>query len=135
MHAHHHKRSFHAKASNVSRKAFFQAEVPTAFQLPIAAKFLAMSRTVDVIVIAHGDPPDRAELLRSYQTTALATNVPIVPCEGYGDVSDITDIALQMAEIRQQAVLGQGVRKSNFFGIGDNTSKPAGKRLDTKVYF
>ncbi|CAE7776969.1 unnamed protein product, partial [Symbiodinium sp. CCMP2456] len=50
--------------------------VPEAEQVPLAAKLLAMSNTVDVVVAGHGDAQEAAlpELLRAYQTVALTTN-------------------------------------------------------------
>ncbi|CAK0834502.1 unnamed protein product [Prorocentrum cordatum] len=42
------------KSFNVTNETFFQTEIPDAFQFPLAAKLLAMSNTVDVIVAAHG---------------------------------------------------------------------------------
>lgn len=119
---------------NVTNETFFQTEVPDAFQMPLAAKLLAMSNTVDVIVAAHGElKEERAEVLRGYQTVALTTNVPIVPFDGK-DVASTADKAVQMAEIRQQALLGGGPRRSIFFGIGANKSSSQPKK-DKKVYF
>jgi len=121
---------------NVTNETYFQTEVPDALQTPLAAKFLAMSQTVDVIVVAHGDVQGTTatELLRAFQTVALTTNVAIVPCGAFADLAKIADIAVQMGEIRQQALLGGGARKSTFFGIGssNSTEAPAKKQ---KVYF
>merc|ERR1719277_2782327 len=91
---------------NVTNATFFQTEVPDAFQMPLAAKLLAMSNTVDVLVAAHGSVAGEqlAEILRSYQSVALNTNVPIVPFDGNeAEASKIGDVAVQMGEIRQQA--------------------------------
>lgn len=120
---------------NVTNETYFQTEVPDAFQMPFAAKLLAMSNTVDVIVAVHGDvlPERKPEILRGYQTVALTTNVAIVPCDTE-DVSDAASVAVQMGEIRQQALLGGGPRRTMFFGIGKNQTdtKPVKKE---KVYF
>merc|ERR1712129_274910 len=106
---------------NVTNQTFFQTEVPSALQMPLAAKLLAMSNTVDVVVAAHGALGDeRQEIIRGYMTVSLTTNVPIVPVESDGEAA-AADVAVQMAEIRQQALLGTGPRRSNFFGIGTNT--------------
>lgn len=122
---------------NVSNETFFQTEIPDALQIPVAAKFLAMSQTVDVMIAAHGKPPDgiEIELLRAYQSLALNTNVPIVPCRSVGDVDKVADIAIQMGEIRQQALRGGGKRKS-FFGLGKNSSSEDDKeKKPGKIYF
>lgn len=119
---------------NVTNETFFQTEVPSAVQMPLAAKLLAMSNTVDVIVIAHGSPAEYpTPLLQGYQTVALTTNVPVVPCEGDGDIEETADTAIAMAEIRQQALMGKGPRRSMFFGIGSNDTNAPGKK--EKVYF
>ncbi|CAE7198979.1 unnamed protein product [Symbiodinium pilosum] len=60
------------------------------------------------------------ELLRAYQTVSLTTNVPIVSLGVDFDASKKADTAVQMAEIRQQALMGAGKRRSIFFGIGTN---------------
>mmetsp|Transcript_49568 Transcript_49568/g.95711 ORF Transcript_49568/g.95711 Transcript_49568/m.95711 type:complete len:242 (+) Transcript_49568:77-802(+) len=118
---------------NVTNQTYFQTEVPTAFQMPLAAKLLAMSNTVDVVVAAHGTlGEERQEIIRGYMTVSLTTNVPIVPVDGDGEAA-AADVAVQMAEIRQQALLGAGPRRSNFFGIGTNTSAAPAKK--EKVYF
>ncbi len=66
---------------NITSESFFQNEVPVAFQMPIAAKFLAMSQTVDVIIIAHGKLLQQSDLLQRYQDTALSTNA-YMDCSG-----------------------------------------------------
>lgn len=119
---------------NVTSDTYFQTEVPNAFQLPLAAKLLAMSNTVDVIVAAHGElqAAEVPEVMRGFQTVSLTTNVPVVPLARAEDVASAASSAVQMAEIVQQA-RGTGVRRSIFFGIGANkTSTPAKKE---KVYF
>lgn len=130
------KAAFESLKVNTSA-AYFQTEVPDVFQLPMAAKWLAMSQTVDVIVAAHGalSAEDKTELLRSYQNVALTTNVPMVPCtEGVDTLDKVAEVALAMGEIRQQALMQGGPRKSMFFGIGKNdTATPPGKK--DKVYF
>lgn len=109
---------------NITNETYFQTEVPDALQMPFAAKLLAMSNTVDVIVAMHGDVKDmKTEMYRMYQTVALNTNVPIVPCDA-DDISAAADVAVQMGEIRQQALLGGGPRRSIFFGIGKNVTAP-----------
>jgi len=121
---------------NVTNATFFQTEVPDAFQMPLAAKLLAMSNTVDVVVAAHGElGEERAEVLRGYQSVALTTNVAVVPYDGKPEGLDgAADTAITMAEIRQQALFGGGPRKSIFFGIGANkTGTPA--KGDKKIYF
>ncbi|CAE6911969.1 unnamed protein product [Symbiodinium sp. CCMP2592] len=107
---------------NVTNATYFQTEVPEAEQVPLAAKLLAMSNTVDVVVAGHGDAQEAAlpELLRAYQTVALTTNVPIVSLGPTFDAEKKADTAVQMAEIRQQALMGAGKRSSMFFGIGTN---------------
>jgi len=118
---------------NVTNETYFQTEVPSVFQMPLAAKFLAMSNTVDVVVAAHGTLGEmRQEIIRGYMTVSLTTNVPIIPVENDGE-SAAAEEAVQMAEIRQQALLGTGPRRSNFFGIGTNTSATPAKK--DKVYF
>lgn len=121
---------------NVTNETFFETEVPDAFQMPLAAKLLAMSNTVDVIVAAHGELQDeKAAVLRGYQTVALTTNVPIVPCDGAAAVEDVAGKAVQMGEIRQQAIMGGGPRKSTFFGIGTNRTGSAAPGEKKKIYF
>mmetsp|Transcript_13917 Transcript_13917/g.29115 ORF Transcript_13917/g.29115 Transcript_13917/m.29115 type:complete len:244 (-) Transcript_13917:161-892(-) len=120
---------------NVTNATFFQTEVPDAFQMPLAAKLLAMSNTVDVLVAAHGElGEEKAEVLRGYQSVALTTNVAIVPydCKPEG-LASVADTAVAMGEIRQQALFGGGPRKSIFFGIGANKSGTPAKK--DKVYF
>eukprot|EP00930_Biecheleria_cincta_P000912 TRINITY_DN102103_c0_g1_i1.p1 TRINITY_DN102103_c0_g1~~TRINITY_DN102103_c0_g1_i1.p1 ORF type:complete len:221 (+),score=38.41 TRINITY_DN102103_c0_g1_i1:74-736(+) len=120
---------------NVTNETFFQTEVPDAFQFPLAAKMLAMSQTVDVIVACHGNPgAEKDEILRGYQSVALTTNVPVVPCDGLDGLGKAADTAVQMAEIRQQALSGGGPRKSIFFGIGSNKTA-AGDKKKGKIYF
>lgn len=130
-------------ALNVTNETYFQTEVPDAFQLPLAAKLLAMSNTVDVIVVVmdSSNGPVQAEvvpeLLRGFQTVALTTNVPIVPTGSSletGDIDTIADRAVQMAEIRQQALMGGGPRQSIFFGIGSNQTAGDPKKKG-KIYF
>lgn len=119
---------------NVTNETFFQTEVPDAFQFPLAAKMLAMSQTVDVVVACHGAlGEEKGEILRGYQTVALTTNVPIVPCSGKEGLDSAADTAVQMAAIRQQALFGGGPRKSIFFGIGSN--KTASEPKKGKIYF
>mmetsp|Transcript_15976 Transcript_15976/g.30065 ORF Transcript_15976/g.30065 Transcript_15976/m.30065 type:complete len:220 (+) Transcript_15976:49-708(+) len=119
---------------NVTNATYFQTEVPEAEQVPFASKLLAMSQTVDVVVAAHGLPEENQELLRAFQTVALTTNVPIVSCYGEFDISKKADTAVQMAEIRQQALMAGGPRRSIFFGIGKN--KTAGDpNKKGKIYF
>eukprot|EP00931_Biecheleriopsis_adriatica_P096570 TRINITY_DN70212_c0_g1_i1.p1 TRINITY_DN70212_c0_g1~~TRINITY_DN70212_c0_g1_i1.p1 ORF type:complete len:245 (-),score=47.11 TRINITY_DN70212_c0_g1_i1:50-730(-) len=121
---------------NVTNETFFQTEVPDSFQFPLAAKLLAMSNTVDVVVAVHGElGEEKGEILRGYQTVALTTNVPIIPCSGDdAGIAAVADTAVQMAEIRQQALMGGGPRKSIFFGIGSNqTDSKTGKK--DKIYF
>lgn len=121
---------------NVTNATYFQTEVPEAEQVPLAAKLLAMSNTVDVVVAGHGDAEEAAlpELLRAYQTVALTTNVPIVSLGPTFDAEKKADTAVQMAEIRQQALMGAGKRSSMFFGIGTNkTSGDPNKK--GKIYF
>eukprot|EP00434_Breviolum_minutum_P006351 symbB.v1.2.005604.t1/scaffold324.1/size254390/1 len=124
-------------ALNFTNETYFQTEVPDSFQLPLASKLLAMSNTVDVIVAVYSVTTQETlpEILRGFQTVALTTNVPIVPtrevqAEG---MKTIADRAIQMAEIRQQALMGGGPRRSIFFGIGAN--KTAGDSKQRKVYF
>jgi len=122
---------------------FFQTELPDAFQIPISAKWLAMSQTVDAIVVAHGamTPEQKSEALRTYQSVSLNFNVPLIPCtEGEDAAAQVAATAVQMAEIRMQALMGGGPRGSNFFGIGKNATGDAsaagaapGKK--EKVYF
>lgn len=125
------------KSFNVTNETFFQTEIPDAFQFPLAAKLLAMSNTVDVIVAAHGDVKDeKAEVMRGYQTVALTTNVPIIPADGALDAAAMEKAAaaaVNMGEIRQQALMGTGPRSSNFFGIGANKSAPPADKK--KIYF
>jgi len=122
---------------NVTNATFFQTEVPDAFQMPLAAKLLAMSNTVDVLVAAHGElGEEKAEVLRGYQSVALTTNVAIVPydCKPEG-LDSVADTAVAMGEIRQQALFGGGPRKSKFFGIGANANKTGTPAKKDKVYF
>ncbi|CAJ1364025.1 unnamed protein product [Effrenium voratum] len=122
---------------NVTNETYFQTEVPEAFQLPLATKLLAMSNTVDVVVVVQThriSEQEQAEILRGFQTVALTTNVPVVPCNPSSDLDSVADTAVQMAEIRQQALMGGGPRRSIFFGIGANkTGGDAGKK--GKIYF
>mmetsp|Transcript_87503 Transcript_87503/g.271926 ORF Transcript_87503/g.271926 Transcript_87503/m.271926 type:complete len:255 (-) Transcript_87503:44-808(-) len=119
---------------NVTNETFFQTEVPDSFQMPLAAKLLAMSNTVDVVVAAHGPlGEERSEVLRGYQTVALTTNVPIVPLDVGTGADKVAEAAVTMAEIRQQALFGGGPRKSIFFGIGANKTRSPAKK--DKVYF
>ncbi|CAJ1406639.1 unnamed protein product [Effrenium voratum] len=122
---------------NVTNETYFQTEVPEAFQLPLATKLLAMSNTVDVVVVVQThriSEQEQAEILRGFQTVALTTNVPVVPCSPSSDLDSVADTAVQMAEIRQQALMGGGPRRSIFFGIGANkTGGDAGKK--GKIYF
>lgn len=125
---------------NVTNETYFQTEVPDAFQMPFAAKLLAMSNTVDVVVAAHGKllQAQQGEILRGYQTVTLTTNVPIVPCDAGADeagLAAVADVAVQMAEIRQQALMGGGPRRSIFFGIGKNQTAAATPAEKKKVYF
>eukprot|EP00927_Polykrikos_kofoidii_P030165 TRINITY_DN26005_c0_g1_i2.p1 TRINITY_DN26005_c0_g1~~TRINITY_DN26005_c0_g1_i2.p1 ORF type:complete len:270 (-),score=37.11 TRINITY_DN26005_c0_g1_i2:295-1104(-) len=121
---------------NVTDEAYFETEVPDALQVPLIAKFLAMSQTVDVIIAAHGDLKDgvRQELLRAYQSVALTTSVAIVPWEPADEPSKVADIAVRMGDIRQQAVLGGDLRTSLFFGIGKGNETKFTPRKQ-KVYF
>lgn len=122
---------------NVTNETYFQTEVPDAFQFPLAAKLLAMSNTVDVVLASHGQlGEEKGEILRGYMTVSLTTNVPIIPFDGQGDLAKAADTAVQMAEIRQQALMGGGPRKSIFFGIGleKNETKGTGEKKG-KVYF
>jgi len=132
---------------NVTNETFFQTEVPDAFQFPLAAKLLAMSNTVDVVVAAYGPlGEEKSEILRGFMTIALTTNVPIVPCDVTSEegIAKVADTAVQMAEIRQQAMTGtsaSGTRKNSFFGIGkgdpsNRTANPGDKDPKKgKVYF
>lgn len=122
---------------NVTNATFFQTEVPDAFQMPLAAKLLAMSNTVDVVVAAHGDlGEEKSEVLRGYQSVALTANVPIVPYDGRPEgLEKAADVAVAMGEIRQQALFGAGARKSTFFGIGANQSESGSSTKKDKVYF
>ncbi|CAK9043440.1 Hypothetical protein SCF082_LOCUS24828, partial [Durusdinium trenchii] len=127
------------EALNVTNETYFQTQVPDSFQLPLAAKLLAMSNTVDVIVAIHSiedkTDPDYPELLRGFQTVALTANVPIVHhyFDGKSTPEEVADRAVQMGEIRQQALLGGGPRKSIFFGIGAN--KTGDPKKGGKIYF
>mmetsp|Transcript_24043 Transcript_24043/g.55520 ORF Transcript_24043/g.55520 Transcript_24043/m.55520 type:complete len:256 (-) Transcript_24043:154-921(-) len=117
---------------------YFETEVPETSQLPLAAKFLAMSNTVDVIVASYLpiDQVDRdIELGRSLQTVALSTNVPIVPSPGSGNIDGTADTAEAMAEIRQQALFRGGTRGGVFYGIGADNKTDSGKKDKEKVYF
>lgn len=120
---------------NFTNETYFQTPVPDAFQMPLAAKLLAMSNTVDVVIVEHGALGDtKSSLLRSYQTVALTTNVPIVPCEPDSDISTVAATAVSMAELRLQAVKGGGSRRSIFFGLGANKTATAPAKKE-KVYF
>jgi len=120
---------------NITNETFFQTEVPAAFQMPLSAKLLAMSNTVDVIIAAHGTlKEDKFEILRAYQTVALTTNVPIVPFDAGEDIVGAASAAVKMAAMRRAALnivdMGKG---GTFFGIGKNETKTPGKK--EKVYF
>lgn len=119
---------------NVTEDAYFQTEVPSTFQLPLAAKLLAMSNTIDVVMVAHSalGEGERSELYRSLQSVALATNMPVVPADPEG-VLAAASTALQMGEMRQQAVFRGGPRKNTFFGIGQNQTAPTTQ--EERVYF
>lgn len=120
---------------NFTNETYFQTPVPDSFQMPLAAKLLAMSNTVDVVIVEHGDLGEtQSSLLRSYQTVALTTNVPIVPCDPDTDISTVAATAVSMAELRLQAVKGGGARRSIFFGLGANKTAPAPAKKE-KVYF
>jgi len=122
---------------NVTNETYFQTEVPNGFQMPLAAKLLAMSNTVDVVVAAHGElKEDRPAVLRGYQTVALTTNVPIVPLDSADGLAAAVDAAIVMGEIRRQALLGGGVsgQKSIFFGLGKNATAAPPKKKE-KIYF
>lgn len=103
---------------------YFSTEVPDAFQLPISAKWLAMSQTVDAVIVAHGalTPVEKTEALKTYQSVSLNFNVPIVPCSAEDSSEQVAAVAVSMAEIRMQALMGAGPRQSSFFGIGKAAS-------------
>eukprot|EP00438_Fugacium_kawagutii_P016856 Skav219688 [mRNA] locus=scaffold817:127305:133333:- [translate_table: standard] len=114
-------------ALNVTNETYFQTEVPDSFQ----------SNTVDVIVAVHDCESETVlpEILRGFQTVALTTNVPIVPVGPQeAGIDAIADRAVQMAEIRQQALMGGGPRRSIFFGIGSNQTAGDPKKKG-KIYF
>mmetsp|Transcript_9381 Transcript_9381/g.16981 ORF Transcript_9381/g.16981 Transcript_9381/m.16981 type:complete len:252 (+) Transcript_9381:70-825(+) len=114
---------------------YFETKVPQTSQLALAAKFLAMSNTVDVIVAAYTMAPEgEIELARSLQSVALNTNVPIVACKGE-NIEDTADTAEAMAEIRQQALFRGGSRGGVFYGIGAANKTDSGKKDKEKVYF
>ena len=95
---------------------YFSTEVPDAFQLPISAKWLAMSQTVDAVIVAHGGltPVEKTEALKNYQSVSLNFNVPIVPCSAEDSSEQVAAVAVSMAEIRMQALMGAGPRQSSF---------------------
>jgi len=115
---------------NITNETFFQTEVPAVFQMPLSAKLLAMSNTVDVIIAAHGTlKEDRFEILRAYQTVALTTNVPIVPFDAGEDIVGAASAAVKMAAMRRAVLNIVDMSKGGkFFGIGKNeTMRPAKK--------
>jgi len=114
---------------NITNETFFQTEVPAAFQMPLAAKLLAMSNTVDVIIAAHGTlKEDKFEILRAYQTVALTTNVPIVPFDVGEDIVGAASAAVKMAAMRRAVLNIVDMSKGSFFGIGKNETKTPAKK-------
>jgi len=125
---------------NVEEDNIFETEVPGAFELPMAAKFLAMSGTVDAIIcvgcLIKGDTQHFEYISQAassgIMSVGLQTSTPVV----FGVLTVNTEeqakvratgednhgiswaqTAVEMALLRQQA-LGAGVKKNVAGGLG-----------------
>mmetsp|Transcript_5271 Transcript_5271/g.6142 ORF Transcript_5271/g.6142 Transcript_5271/m.6142 type:complete len:225 (-) Transcript_5271:243-917(-) len=137
------------KECNVTEANIFETEVPGSFELPLAAKFLAMSGTVDVIITAgvliKGDTMHFEYICDTVSsglmTVGLSTNIPVIfgvlTCldenqvikRSSGDSNhgyDWGKTAVEMATLRNQAVglaANKGTEDSALKDLGFNKEK------------
>lgn len=146
------------KACNVSEANIFETEVPGAYELPLAAKFLAMSGTVDAIVTAgvliKGDTMHFEYICDAVSSgimnVGLTTSTPIIfgvlTClneeqvvkRSTGDSNhggDWGKTAVEMALLKQDALGMKNKKKSPMgFGVGE-ALKTDGKKAESIGFF
>ena len=146
---------------NVDPDNIFETSVPGSFELPIAAKFLAMSKSVDAIICAgvliKGDTMHFEYICdataKGIMNVGVQTNVPVVfgvltcfdedqvirrSCGDNNHGYDWGKTAVEMALLRLEA-LGVGGKKGTGMGFGcalkledDDASKNKEKKSNSK---
>eukprot|EP00316_Scyphosphaera_apsteinii_P013115 CAMPEP_0119308550 /NCGR_PEP_ID=MMETSP1333-20130426/11532_1 /TAXON_ID=418940 /ORGANISM="Scyphosphaera apsteinii, Strain RCC1455" /LENGTH=214 /DNA_ID=CAMNT_0007312353 /DNA_START=155 /DNA_END=800 /DNA_ORIENTATION=- len=142
----------------VQENNIVESEVPGAFELPLAARYLALSGTVDVIlpvgVLIKGDTTHFEVISESVTSglmnVGLQTGVPVIfgvlTCMNNKQAVDRSTgkdnhgiqwgkAAVEMALLRNSALGGPG-KKQLFFGFGNtNDEKAPSKKSTTKIGF
>ncbi len=139
------------KECNVKEDNIFETEVPGSFELPLAAKFLALSGTVDAIITAgvliKGDTMHFEYICdatsKGIMNVGIQTNVPVVfgvltcltedqvkarSCEGNNHGYDWGKTAVEMALLRSEAI---GSMKPT--GMGFSTPTPLEDKASKEV--
>ena len=142
------------KDCNVTEENIFLTSVPGSYELPMAARFLALSGTVDAIiatgVLIKGDTMHfefiADAVAKGLMNTALSTSTPIVfgvlTCNNeqqvkdrYGHGKDWGKTAVEMALLRTEALGGKAGEQGELKEMGFGLKKVGEEKKKSSAFF